>query len=403
MNLFVKKVIFRCWSIFIRLIKSFFGFVDLFIPKRSNYWVFPSYFIGSGGFCDNSLAVFDEIKYDKEIKKILLLNNTTERFDGENVVTCKVNSLVGLYYLLVAKVIFVQHSFWLDYSSSLLSIRRGSKRDIINLWHGVSIKDISHKNTGIINKYSKVEMPNYFVISSSYVDCQNMKKAFKYTEADKFWITGLPRNDFLIKDKEELPEKYQKDLNFLEKLKKEDSFILYAPTYRELGSEGQYEFNDLELNQLEEFLLDNKYKLLLRYHAYRKPISYQRLLSLKNVFEIDDSTVSDVRTIIRVSDLVITDYSSLYVDALYCNKACISFAYDYDNYMSQQRGFFYNFIDIFPGHICKDFDGLLHEMGSYKENKSSYKNVKDKLFQFEDANNARRVVDAVKAIGLDNV
>jgi len=55
-----------------QLFNFFFIVLDLFVPKRKAYWVFPVYFVGDGNFSDNMLAVFDVVKSKKCIKKIIL-------------------------------------------------------------------------------------------------------------------------------------------------------------------------------------------------------------------------------------------------------------------------------------------------------------------------------------------
>ena len=377
--------------------------LDMLTPKRNDYWIFPTYFIGEGAFCDNNLAVFEKVKYDRHIKKIILTKSKKVNVYGENIIVIPINSIRAIWYIFRSNVIFIQHSIWLDLSQSKYQLIYPFSRHIINLWHGVAIKDISHPNTGIVNNRSELEIPNYSVIASSSRDAENMKKAFHLAKKENFWVTGLPRNDFLKMDENNLPHSYQKELNSLRVIKRDKRLILYAPTYREVQSGGrQYEFTELELVQLNEYLIKANAILGLRYHIYRKPNSYEKLLSFENIIEISEEMVSDVRLIIRESDLIITDYSSLYVDALYIDKPCLSFSYDYDHYMKNQRGFFYDFDSIFPGKICKSFDILMCEL--YKNvnfNRQSsneivkINKIKKTLFKYNDSNNSQRVIDNV--------
>ena len=380
------------------------SFVDPFVVKQNNYWIFPVYFIGRGDFCDHALAVFEKVKDDPQIKKIILTREAEVKIDGKNTVIVPMKSFRAIWYLLCSKIIFVQHSIWLDLSTAKYQMKKPLERNIINLWHGIPIKDISHGNTGIVNKRSLLEMPNYKVISSSKIDKANMQKAFFKTPKENFWITGLPRNDFLVMDERQLPESYRTEIKKLRNLLNGKKLILYAPTYRETNVNGTYyDFSDKDLDVLEAYLDKNNAVFGLRYHIYRKPACHQKILQRKNIIDLSAENISDVRLLIREAELVITDYSSLYVDALYINKKCISFAYDFEHYLKTQRGFFYDFESVFPGEICQSFEDMMETISKSddpysKEQIDKIKTIQTMLFKYLDANNSQRVVDRVRAL-----
>ena len=378
--------------------------LDLIVPKRNDYWIFPVYFIGKGDFTDNNLAVFEKVKNDPKIKKIILTRDINIDAYGENILIIPMNSFKAIWFLLRSNIIFVQHSVWLDLSKAIFQIKYPLGRKIINLWHGIPIKDISHVNTGIINDRSILEMPNYKVITSSAKDRENMQKAFNRTKKEDFWITGLPRNDFLIINEEELPDLYKLELEKLRSIINGKRLLLYAPTYRETNAGGAYyNFTQKELDSLERYLIKNNSILGLRYHIYRKPGFHQKLLKRKSIINLSAEIISDVRLVIRESDLIITDYSSLFVDALYIDKKCISFAYDYEHYLKTQRGFFYDFKSIFPGEICLNFNDLMEAISNankpYSDNQiQRIRNIQSILFEKIDCSNSARVVHKVKEL-----
>ena len=285
------------------LINKFFTLLDSVIPKQNDYWIFPVYFIGKGDFTDSNLAVFDRVKDDPQIKKIILARDIKITVYGENIIIIPMNSFKAVWYLLRSNIIFVQHSVWLDLSKAIFQIKYPSGRKIVNLWHGIAIKDISHANTGIITNRSIFEMPNYKVITSSATDEKNMQKAFTGTQKEDFWITGLPRNDFLIMNEKELPASYKLELKELRGLVNEKKLILYAPTYRETNVSGTYyDFSEEELDRLEIYLIKNNFVLGLRYHIYRKPDCHERILKRKSIIDLSGEIISDVRLIIRESN-----------------------------------------------------------------------------------------------------
>ncbi len=379
--------------------------LDKRVPKNDRYWIFPVYFLGKGHFSDNMLAVFEEVKNDPSIRKVLLKRHADLSVGGKNVIILPMRSPLAVWYLLRSGVLFVQHSVWLDFAEAQYQIVDLLDRKIINLWHGIPIKDISHRNTGIINERALKEMENYWVIASSKNDCQNMQKAFFKTPPDHFWITGLPRNDFLVKEERRLPNICRKDIETIRSVCGNKKLILYAPTYRETNVDGagHYSFSDEELERLERWLRANDAVMGIRYHPYRRPKSYEKMLRRERFIDLSDAKVADVRIAIRMAEIVITDYSSLYVDALYISRRCISFAYDYAHYMQKQRGFFYDFEEVFPGPICKNFDALLQalkatEGGLSEEEQKKIVSLQKFFFEYLDENNARRVVDRVREL-----
>ncbi len=381
-----------------------FSIFDYIIPKRNDYWILPVYFIGKGDFSDSNLAIFEIIKNDPKIIKIILTRESKVAIDGINTIVIPMNSLKAVWYLMRSKIIFIQHSIWLDLAKAKFQIYYQGKREIIQLWHGIPIKDISHQNTGIINKRSLKEMSNYHVTCYSETDKKNMQKAFYKVDKDNFWITGAPRNDFLLMKEEKLPDLYQFGLKHLRKLLSGRKLILYAPTYRETTVKGtHYNFSEDELDRIEEFLLQNDCVLGLRYHIYRKPDFYKNFLQRKNIIDLDAEVISDVRLIIRESKIVISDYSSVFVESLYLDKRCISFAYDYKSYFETQRGFFYDFESIFPGDISYNFDELMEAISNANKpytakQQDKIKIIKSTLFKYIDDNNSQRVVNKVKEL-----
>jgi len=399
-----NKIIRLMQIFFLKFINYFLLVIDRFIIKKNNYWIFPVYFVGKGHFSDNMLAIYENVKNDPSIKKIVLTKDVDIELTGENIEILPMTSLKAVYYMMKSNILFVQHSIWLDFSQAVFQINYPLERKIINLWHGIPLKDISHQNTGIYNKRATREMLNYNIIVSSNTDLNNMKKAFNITPENQFWITGLPRNDFLLMSEIELPIHFQDELKYIQSILKNRDLILYAPTYREINVGGEnYNFSKNELKQLELFLIEHNIVFGIRYHPYLKPKDYQNLLNLKNVIDLSSDIISDVRMLLRTSSVIVTDYSSLFIDALYINKKCISFAYDFEHYKKTQRGFFYDFEIIFPGEICKNFNDLIFCLHQYKESFSDtelkkIEQSKKMFFKQIDLSNSKRVVSKVKAL-----
>ena len=65
-----------------------------------------------------------------------------------------------------------------------------------------------------------------------------------------------------------------------------------------------------------------------------------------------------------VSDMLITDYSSIYIDYLIMNRPIVFFNYDYELSLKQDRNLQSIFIETIPGIITKtqtELETALHE------------------------------------------
>ncbi len=388
-------------------VRTIYSIICLFrfvLPAKKNYWAFPVHF-KQGSFSDNMRPVFEEVKNDATIRKIIFTTDVSPEIENaENTIIVNLLSFKGLWLLVQCKVIFVQHSLLRDfrlqsYLYRQLLLRRAF---IVNLWHGIAIKYIQYlDNTSVgldENRYYDL------VISSSKTDRMVMASAFYPITVDKVAVTGLPRNDYLIKEKGELPQSYNRQLDALDKIKGAKKLIVYAPTYREIKKGGDYYlFSTDEIAQLRAMLKQNNTVLGFRAHYYKNSkVNYELLVDNEVFFNLGQETFSDMNMIIRNADLIITDYSSLFVDALYINKPVINFVYDLEHYSKTQRGLFYDFENVAPGKICTTFEMLVPSIKNFLDSKSiidteKYDFLKKLFFDAIDGENAERVVRFVKS------
>ena len=109
-------------------------------------------------------------------------------------------------------------------------------------------------------------------------------------------------------------------------------------------------------------------------HGYSSELFHPQIFNAgNNVFEI-------IEMLYRKADLLITDYSSCFIDFMLTNKPMISFAYDYENYKEKERGTFYDLEYVFPGAICTRFDELLSALNNHCQN--NFKS-EDPLYMFK--------------------
>lgn len=402
-----------------------FRVFDFFIPKNNNYWGFCVHHIKSNQFIENQRAIFEEVKKDIKIKKIIFTRDDTKDFNLENYTNTtivKIYSLKGLYLLSKCKVIFLTHSISMDlsirYGNKLFSIikPRLSNRIIVNLWHAITLKRLlalTNENVQKITNrvaYNRKERGYYKgLISSSNIDSYAMATMFYPIKYENVWITGIPRNDFLLKPKHELPSYIFNDIEKLERIRKNKKLVLYAPTYRQshaIDSASYYQFTIEEIEKLKNLLIKNNAILGFRMHYFRnstKLFNIENFIDNKVFFDLGHNAINEISAAVRCSDIVITDYSSVYIDALYINKPVLSFAYDLENYQSNQDGILYDLELAFPSKVLKEFNELLESLEkelilNNQVQSQKYKDTQRFFLKYLDTSNASRIVNKINSI-----
>lgn len=409
-NPFLKRILKPCYR-FLKPEKGIFRFyllsvADIFVPKSKNIWVFPVHFYLKT-FSDNIRAVYEEVKDDNDIIKVILTRDKPIDFfnPGKNTVILPMKSWKAYWYLLKCKVIFIQHSlrhdfYPLQYKDNLtLSIK---KRKLVNLWHGIAVKSIIAPSTGIQHKAINKEKKYYLITASSLNDWMVMVSAFYPVKPSNVIVTGSPRNDFVKCDENKLPELQVKQLNGLKDKLGSKKLVVYAPTYREINLGGKsYNFSEDELNELKHLLDKHNTVLGFRLHYHNRNINYNQIIDNEYFIDLDQTLFPDMSVIIRAAEVVISDYSGLMIDTLYANKTIINFTYDYAHYGLKERGFSYPLDLIAPLPLCYNFQQLTHYLDKALSNdllefQEKYKTSQKLFFENHDASNSKRLVDFLK-------
>ncbi|EOT1755602.1 MULTISPECIES: CDP-glycerol glycerophosphotransferase family protein [Citrobacter] len=160
--------------------------------------------------------------------------------------------------------------------------------------------------------------------------------------------TGMPRNEFLIRNKNNGNFINLKRKN-IEGVGEGNFLILYAPTWRDDGS--IYEFPDFNkiMNTIER-VFNKKTTLLLRSHHY------QELKSSLDCNYIDVRNYPDMQELLLISDMLISDYSSSIWDFSLLEKPCFLYTPDL-KYYEDMRGF-YTPIRTWGFDVCQTSEEL---------------------------------------------
>ncbi|MGX4686645.1 bifunctional glycosyltransferase/CDP-glycerol:glycerophosphate glycerophosphotransferase [Vagococcus sp. JNUCC 83] len=351
---------------------------DIFYPimrklPLKNIAVYESYW-GKEYSC-NPQALCEYVqKNDKKIKNIVFLQDAFHEVDG-NVTTVKINSLKYYYYLARAKYLVNNVNFPDFYKKRSDAIE-------IQTMHGTPLKKLGLDSPNEIKRHyvdtyiAKNNRWDYLLIPSDYVG-DISKSAFKFNR--EFIKSGYPRNDKLFADNtreniERLKEKYN--------LPSDKKIVLYAPTWR---TKGNFTLA-MDIEKMSKQLGDD-YFILVKLHHFSKA-NFD--LSNYSDFMRDVSMDSDIRELYLVSDMLITDYSSVMFDFALLDKPMIFYVYDYDKYKDELRGFYFDFEKEAPGELAyttNDLIDILKNMDTYiANNKAKYLAFSDKFNQYDNGN-----------------
>ena len=277
----------------------------------------------------------------------------------------------------------------------------------VQFWHGTPLKrlgfDIEVKGKNALHtvsewqhlyeydasRYSYLVTPSRFT-SEKLTSAFNLKKLGK----DKCIIeTGYPRNDALFK----FDDKYVADIRKEIGIPEDKKVILYAPTWRDnqyaTGVGYSYALA-LDLDRMKDELGDEHVVLFRTHYLISKALD----LSQYEGFIYNVSSYSDVNNLYIVSDMIITDYSSVFFDYANLKRPMLFYMYDLDDYKNNMRDFYIELEEL-PGPVVKTEDELYSEIkniGSYWETyKKRYDAFRAKFNYLDDANAAKRVLDII--------
>ena len=295
------------------------------------------------------------------------------------------------YYLATSK-------YWVNNQNFPFYITRRKKGVYLQTWHGTPIKkmlfDLEHihgRDEGYIERVEQAKNQWSYLLSQSSYATEKLRSAFKY-EGEVLEL-GYPRNDILINDvhNQEYIQKIKRNLN----IPKDKKVILYAPTFRDNSEKKGNKFTmNLEID-FDKFLkeIPEEYMLLLRLHVLVKE---NIELSEKQKERIMDvSSFSDIQELYLVSDMLITDYSSVFFDYATLNRPIIFYAYDLETYRDELRGFYLDYDKELPGSIVKTEEELYQEILAVKDISIDYSDFQKRYLPKDDGKATQRVVKEI--------
>ncbi|WP_067933079.1 CDP-glycerol glycerophosphotransferase family protein [Alicyclobacillus kakegawensis] len=282
-----------------------------------------------------------------------------------------------------------------DYYFPVYVIRARKGTEIVQLWHAAgAFKKFGYSTVGksfgpsqeylkhvrIHSNYDKV-----FVSAAEVVP--HYADAFQMPE-ERILPLGLPRTDIFF-DKDKHAEICVRFYQSFPKLKGR-KLILYAPTFR--GRSYQQKRFECPINaRFMREILGRDYAFIVHLHPFMKTLDWKPG-QYDEEFVCCVSDQFSIEELMIVSDILVTDYSSVIFDYSLLGRPMAFFATDLEEYMSE-RGFYYDYTSFIPGPMFTETEPLANWIKQGDFDATVIERFRDRFFDHRDGKASKRIAD----------
>ena len=295
---------------------------------------------------DNDLIYYDNIKHIKRVKDII----------------------AGAYHTLTAKYIFHTHGM------GKMANNTPNNQMVFDMWHGTALKTLGEYSSNYHKRSTKI-------LATCEFSKEYFKKCFGYKE-DQFFICGYPRCEQFFEENHAMEQLGILKENY-------DKIVLYMPTFRKASrwdrNDSDHEFplfNEVSLEEFNVFLSEKNIMFIIKPHPAQDNLDifnldFSNIKIIKNDFLLSKKIMP--YNFVGETDILITDYSSIYFDFLLTQKPIGFVIDDIDDY-SDKRGFVVdNPLDYMPGEKIKDVEELKAFLDSILAGKDDWKEKRKEI------------------------
>ena len=360
------------------------NFFFMIIPLKKNKVLFLSDQRDVLG--GNLKCLYDSVD-SKKYNKVLILkaNNLTKR--------SKKDVIKLLYHITTSKYILLD-----DWNKTICMITRRKKQEIVQLWHGPG----AFKTFGF-SRVDRSKKVNKYTMHRNYTKAIVTSDKIRWCYAEGFGMdilnvraTGFPRTDCFF------DKKYVSDIkkSFYDEYKefKNKKIILFAPTYRGVNlAKATYDFDKIDFDKMYNELKDD-YILIVKWH----PAIYDKIklgkikvdYSKYKDFIYDFSDKRDINDILLITDVLVTDYSSVIFDYFLLDKPVVYYTYDLEEY-KKERGLYYPFEDYVYGEITENTNQLIKAIKNPKMDEDKRDKFNDLFMEACDGKSTEKTYDYI--------
>lgn len=333
----------------------------LFVKVDPKVVLFVSF--GGKSYSDNPRYLFEYMQQSKDFADYHFIWGLKKPDPVEGAETVKFNSIRYFYWLSKAK-------YWVFNSKMAPYYYKKPGQVYLQTWHGTPLKHLGHDiedngSTYYRSKQSYSQMVRSYDNDRSHWDYLVSPNAFSTNAfASAFGISkdqilelGYPRVDCLVNASNttvaDLKRKYG--------IPAGKKVVLYAPTWRDnsFGVSGYTLELQVDFYRWRSYLGDD-YVVLFKPHYlisnhYHVPADLTDFVFLMNAN-------ADINDAYLMTDVLVTDYSSVFFDFAVLGRPIYFYMYDFDEYENELRGFYLKIPDDLPNDIDKSEEGFLEKI-----------------------------------------
>lgn len=251
--------------------------------------------------------------------------------------------------LLRAKILVIDHEF----TDSTFNVAR-KRAHTVQLWHGLPFKYLAG------NKHFSGIQDDIFLSNSKWFNENVFRHLFR---AKHYEALGYPRNDALIACATDRCWDNAQPLSTLKSWKGNKRLLVYMPTFRDSG-DNQY---PIDWQKLQEFLLKINALLVIKLHPFVNATDdIQHYKQCANIIEYP--TRENIYPWLAEADMLITDYSSVAIDFILCDKPIVYFSFDIESYRNYRGEFVLTPAEFMVGPNVATSENLIEAISQQLEN-----------------------------------
>jgi CDP-glycerol glycerophosphotransferase len=365
-------------------------------PADDNLILFES---GVGRqYADSPRYVYEElVARQSPMRKVWAYNGKIHHRDDQTKVVAR---LSPSYFWALGRA-----RYWVNNQNFPHYVHRRPDGVYLQTWHGTPLKRMLHdldtivgRDEGYIDRVTTAAQQWSLLASPSPWATDRLRSAFRYD--GPVVEVGYPRNDvFFREDRDDIGASVRRRLG----IAPDKTVVLYAPTFRDdqATAASRFDFRlPLDLETLHATLGDDVVFLVRQHGLVRSRVVIPE--ELAHVVK-DVTPYPEIQELFLASDVLVTDYSSVFFDFACLRRPIIFYAYDLESYRDELRGFYLDYERELPGPIVTTEKELYAALQSLQtvtdEFGAQYDAFIDRFSPRDDGGAARRLVDEMIAQG----
>ncbi len=261
---------------------------------------------------------------------------------------------------------YARAKYWITNYHLPTGIIKASDQVYVQTWHGTPLKKIgcdvgNYKNLSKDKKrawkeYQKEGTIIDYMPSPSAFYTEKITSAFRLQKQAQVSECGYPRNDFLFTVNADFCGKLKEKLS----IPVDKKVALYAPTWRDnqhVPGQGYVYRGGMDFEKLQQELGEEWVILFRAHYLISNSFDFEKYQG----FVVNASQYDDVNHLYAISDILITDYSSVFFDYANLERPVFFYMYDYEEYKSEMRDFYFD-VEELPGPVVRNQEELTAEI-----------------------------------------